>query len=164
MNIRDFNFKNFKIATTSRPIRWALFGAGIFVIMLLVFHAGFVAGSRSHFPFPPGGAMKFQIKALGGEMDMPRGFIPAGHGLVGMIESSGTSSVIVRTRDGLVQKVVISKGTDIRGDATSTDGLTPGVPVVILGEPDEEGTIWAKLIRAMFPREDESRMFMRFNE
>lgn len=123
---------------------------GFFLVALLIFHAGVAVGARRH---PPGrmGSPGAHVRGAGFDIPVPRGFIPEGHGTVGSIESidSDADSLVVRLRDGSLRTVHMGNSPLIRtetGDASST-ALKTGQFVVILGVPDDDGAISARLIR-----------------
>lgn len=146
-------FFDFKKAAPSGATRLFLYVLGIVLVVLLIFHAGFVAGSR-HRSYPGEGGLGFRVHAPGfGEMRLPRGFLPHGHGTVGTIQSISTSSITLQTRDGSSQTVLVSDKTLIRNSdgSASSSALTKGLPVIVLGTPDETGQISAELIRLLPP-------------
>ncbi|MBI5301317.1 MAG: hypothetical protein HY868_04200 [Chloroflexi bacterium] len=119
-----------KNATTRRGL--LIFGAVI--ILALVFGAGFVAGRMS---------VRFTTRA-----DAPR-VIPGGHGALGAIQSIEGPVITLATRDGIVQVVVdqktlIERAT--RGKTITLAELRVGDRIAVIGSPNDQGQIVAKLI------------------
>ena len=140
----------FKELIPSQNIRYLLYGLGALLLVLLIFHAGVVAGShrrhseRGEWGFRPPFPGFFDVR-------LPRGFILDGHGTVGVVQSVGSSSIILQTRDDSTKTVFLSSKTIIRagfGDASST-ALSPGLHIVVLGTPNNDGALFADLIRVM---------------
>ena len=76
-----------------------------------------------------------------------------GHGVGGPILKNSSSTLIIQDRDGAEKIVLLSEGTLIkrfRDDVPASD-LKPGEWVVVLGNPNEEGQIEAKLVRVLPP-------------
>ena len=140
--------EEFKKWVLSEKVRWILYGFGVFFVALLIFHAGVVTGSHRHFSDRPGPG--FGFRGPGFNVQMPRGFIYNGHGAVGTIQSVSTSSITLQTRDGTTQTVLLTGKTSIRtaSGAASSTALSVGQQVIILGTPNDDGTISADLIRA----------------
>ena len=131
--------------------RRVLSGLGVLLIALLIFHAGVSIGSRRHFQGRGGPGFGFRAAPGFFEVRMPRGFIQNGHGTVGTVESVSTSSIMVDTRDGSSQTVLLTDATVIRsggGDASST-AVSVGQQVIVLGTPNDDGSISANLIRSL---------------
>lgn len=115
-------------------IRFGL-GAALALILLAVFFVGVFIGRGESRP-------------------MHRDFFPSrfGHGAIGIIESLGESTVVVRDRSGALKTVLLDGQTQIRRGHTNTSfsDLKKNEQVIILGEPAEkEGAIKAKLIRVI---------------
>lgn len=120
-------------------------GAAIALALLVVFFLGIFIGRRENrfVPFP-----NF------GRPNMPQDFFPRdfGHGAMGVVESLGENTLVVRDRTGALKTVLVDSKTQIRrGPATiNFSDLKKNEQVVVLGEPEEkEGAIKAKLIRVM---------------
>ncbi len=77
--------------------------------------------------------------------------MPGGHGAVGKIVKVSLPSIVIEGPDNIEKEVIINESTLIRSsgpDATSTD-LKMDDFVTILGTPNEDGQIQAKLIRVL---------------
>ncbi len=123
-----------KNATTRR----GLLILGSVIILTLVFGAGFVAGRWS--------------MRLTPAMD-PSRLITGGHGAIGIIQTIDDPIITLQSRDGLVQvrvenNTLIERAT--RKSIAMTD-LRVGDRVAIVGTPNAEGQIVAKLISQLAP-------------
>jgi len=152
-------------------LKWVIIGLAGFVVIVLIFSVGiFVGEMKARFSYrwaesyhknfggPPGGF-------LGGWKNLPPfpGDFIEGHGTFGEIIKindpstiSGQASDFVIKGGGDVEKVIIiTKDTIIqeRTDTIKKEGLKVGNRVVVIGSPNEEGQIEAKLIR-VFNGED----------
>jgi hypothetical protein len=135
----------------TKGVTIALVTAGSIMVALLIFHAGVVTGQRQEFarmhmgrlPPPPPGFL-------------PHGFMPDGHGAVGTIIKLALPLVTMQTRDGRESVIRIASSTEVRDITgnTSTDKLTTGESIIVIGEPDEQtpGDIEARLIRIISPK------------
>ncbi|MGB9911342.1 MAG: hypothetical protein ACPLKP_01915 [Microgenomates group bacterium] len=136
-----------------------LIGIGIGLLMafllVLVFLLGFLIGSRQPGFFP------FWEKRI----VAPREFIPPrfGHGVVGIIDSIGENSLVVKERNGALKTVLIEENTVLRQNGTEIkfSDFKEGDQVIVIGEPEEkEGVIKAKVVRIItkFPTPGERRI------
>lgn len=149
-NVRT-NVKEIRDTVFSISGRKILLVIGIVLIAVLIFHAGVVVGSHRH--FRGGEEQRFGFRPAPGMivMHMPRGFIEGGHGTVGTVEQTATSSLTVRMRDGSTATILLKQGTVIRdldGDASSSV-IMAGQSIIVLGVPNDDGTISADLIRVV---------------
>ena len=82
-----------------------------------------------------------------------KGFVPRkfrGHGLVGVVDSVGKESFVVKSRWGELLTVLVDKNTQykIDGKTGSFSDIKKGKTVMVLGEPkEEELVVKAKIIR-----------------
>lgn len=119
-------------------------GLGLAFLFLAVFLIGFFIGSRKPRFFP------FWEKRL----VSPREFVPPhfGHGVVGIIDSIGENTIIVKERNGALKTVLIDKDTVLRKNGAKIEfsELKKDDQVIVLGEPEEkEGAIRAKVLRVI---------------
>ena len=121
-------------------------GIGIALIILAVFGAGFVFGTRHKLPF----------------MDRRGMFWPGfvhnrfGHGVFGTIDSLGSNTFIVRDPSGGLKTVLVVNETLFRSDSSSIkfSDLRKNDRVIVLGEPEEkEGAVKAKVVRVISTNE-----------
>jgi hypothetical protein len=140
----------FKEKLSSPRVQLALYIVGAVCIAVLIFHAGFIAGSHNRFPSPQGQVPGWNFKAPGfGDIHFPQSFMMQGHGLVGTIQDISTSSITIQTREGDTRTIALTKKTQFRnldGSASST-ALSAGSSIMVLGVPDENGQISADVIR-----------------
>lgn len=117
-----------------------LFGIGIGAILatviLAVFLLGLAVGKRDSRFLPP------------------RNFFPRdfNHGVMGVIESLGENTLVIREREGGLKTVLVDNMTQIRHGHTPINfsDLKKDEQVIILGEPAaEEEATRARLIRVM---------------
>ena len=82
--------------------------------------------------------------------------MPGGHGAVGEIVSIALPQVVVAGPDNLEKTVLVGTSTRVREfqDEINVGQLKVGDFVVVLGNPNEEGQVDAKLIRLMPPPPD----------
>ncbi|MDP3726738.1 MAG: hypothetical protein Q8Q96_00290 [bacterium] len=128
-------------------------GAGIAIVLLLVFFAGIYIGSRKAGIFP------FWERRF----SLPHGYFPGrfGHGVIGIIDSLGEKTFIVEDRSGALKTVLVGGETLLRRDGSSItfSDLRKDEQVIVIGEPQEqEGAIKAKVVRVITNfRKDASR-------
>jgi hypothetical protein len=87
-------------------------------------------------------------------MKLPKeGFVPSrfrGHGLIGIVDSVGKESFVVKSRWGELLTVLVDKNTQYKvdGKTGSFSDIKKGKTVIILGEPkEEELSVKAEIIR-----------------
>ncbi len=157
-------YKNLKEFTASKSFQGILIGIGISIVGLLIFQAGVMVGQHkvqfgdrlgSHFErnfvdLERGGFGS--PKGLGFGEQLP----PGGHGAVGEVISVTLPTFVIAGPDNLEKTVTVTDNTLIREfrDELSTDGIETGKFVVVLGEPNDDGVIKAKLIRFLPPPPD----------
>lgn len=135
-------------------LKWVIIGLAGFVILVLVFGAGVKVGKlkvrysyrwvdnyHKNFAGPRGGF-------LGDWRGFPAGDFIGGHGSFGEIIKIKDNSFVINGRENVEKVIVTDENTTIiKGRETIKDGLKVGDRVVIIGSPNEEGQIEAKLIR-----------------
>ena len=135
----------------------------IFVIVLIIFQAGMYVGLRkARFSSRLGDNFErnFRDPRSGGFMQrsFPGGAgMPIGHGAVGEIVSIALPLIVVAGPDKLEKTVVVTKTTEVREfrNTVPANELAVGDFIIVLGTPNDEGQISAKLIRlAPSPRSD----------
>ncbi len=115
-------------------------GLATFVIALLIFHAGFVAGSRR---FEPAGRGPHEFG-----LQFPHGFVAGGHGAVGTIDNWVPPTLTLTTRGGDKETVLVGTTTRIEPPGATSTLLVPGARVIIIGTPDTDG-LQANVIRML---------------
>lgn len=106
---------------------------GSIIILVLVFGSGFIAGRWS--------------MRLTNRPEIPQ-LITGGHGAIGTIQAIDDPIITVESREGLIQ-VRVDKDTLIERATRKSIALTElrvGDRVAIVGKPNEQGQIVAKLI------------------
>jgi len=147
-------FKNFLQSEKSKHI---LTGIGIAAVTLFIFQAGmFVGYKKASFSFRAGdnfyrtfGERGFQKELPGmGMMDPTNA-----HGTIGEVVSIVLPKVIIADRDGVEKTILVDNKTDIRRfrDSIKPEDIKAGEMIMIIGEPDTNGQIEARLVRIMPP-------------
>jgi len=149
---------NIKDSIQSQSFKGILIGIFIAIIALVIFQSGVAVGERKasfahrfgdnferNFRDPRGGFM--QQKMLGGEN------MPGGHGAVGEIVGISLPLIVVAGPDNLEKTIVVESNTEIREfrDSITADKLKVGDFIIVLGAPNSEGQVGAKLIRLAPP-------------
>ena len=98
-----------------------------------------------NFGGPRGGFIKELNQELSG------GDFIGGHGTFGQIISIADSELVVRGKDNVEKIIVVNENTDIRRfrDTIQIEDLIVDEPIVVIGEPNDQGQIEAKFIRIM---------------
>ena len=129
-------------------------GVVIALIILVVFFAGVLFGRvQQHRGFWPFWEQRYIYPD----------FIPRkldGYGTIGIIDSLGPNTLVVKDRTGALKTVLVDSEAGIRRGRAPIEfsDLKVGEQVVILGEPqEEEGVIKAKIIRVLFRRFNEKK-------
>ncbi|MDE1924631.1 MAG: hypothetical protein KGH79_00400 [Patescibacteria group bacterium] len=137
--------------------KWIFWGIGALVTLLLVFRAGVVVGFHEALSSHGLGRRPPQSEPFG--LSLFGGTIP-GHGAVGSIATVTLPTLIIQTRDGMMEKIGITSATainDENGQPLAPSELKAGDMVIIIGEPgntgdmNSEGEIDARLIRVLPP-------------
>jgi hypothetical protein len=131
-------------------------GIGAFIILLLVFKAGTMVGVRKadfscrwsdnyHQNF--GGPREGFMKGFG-----DRDFIDA-NGTTGQIIKIDGSTLVIKGRNDVEKVILLKEDTTISGptDKLKSTDLKIDEYVVVIGEPNAQGQIEAKLIRLLPP-------------
>jgi hypothetical protein len=145
---------NYKDSTQSKKFRGIVIGFGIATFTLLVFRAGIVVGYRkAHFSARLGDNYS---RAFGNRpTDFPFGMmasdLPGGHGTVGKIVGITLPTFVVASPDNVEKIVLIKADTIIRRwrDTIASSSLIINDSVVVLGTPNDQGEIEARLIRTI---------------
>lgn len=148
-----------KKITESKTARGFIFGLGAFVFTLVIFQAGiFVGYHKAGFAgrfgdnyyrsFGPGraGMMGLMEERLPFDND-----IVGGHGAAGQIVRVNLPTMIIAGPDGIEKIVSIGSSTLIRQnrDSLTAQDLKSGDFAVIIGVPNEQAKIEARLIRLL---------------
>ncbi len=141
----------------SKTVRGIIIGLGLAIVLLGVFRLGQVSGGQK-VRFSDRLGENFNRNFRDPRDNFFRNWsggpgMPGGHGAVGEIVSLNLPLVTIAGLDNLEKVVVIEDRTLIRqfqNQITPTD-LQIGEHVVVLGAPNAEGQIEARLIRVMPP-------------
>ena len=139
-------------------LKWVVIGLAGFAVIVLIFGAGMVIGEmkakfsyrwaesyHKNFGGPRGGFFGDWRRIP----PLPGDFIE-GHGAFGEIIELNGNSFVIKGRGNVEKIIIITEDTIIKkGMKTIKDGLKVGEHVVIIGSPNEEGQIEAKLIRIL---------------
>ncbi len=143
--------------TESRAFRSMVAIIGIAVLILLIFQAGMFVGYRkAAFAYGQGDnyyrAFGSRGMQRGGMPMMHDDFIGA-HGAVGRIVSIDLPTFVVSDPDGAEKVVTVSDDTSVRhfNEVISVNDLKVDDFVIVLGAPDDQSQVHAKLIRLLPP-------------
>jgi hypothetical protein len=146
---------DFRDIHKSKTVRGVLIGLGVAVLVLVIFQAGMVAGyHKAKFGARFGDNFERNfVRNRGGDFSkrFPAQGMPGGHGAVGEIVSITLPHIVVAGPDNLEKTVLVGTSTLVREfrDEITADKLKVGNFVVVLGNPNDEGQVDAKLIRIM---------------
>ncbi|MDD5431030.1 MAG: hypothetical protein PHP03_02285 [Candidatus Pacebacteria bacterium] len=150
---------DFKKISQSKFFRGVLLGIGIFIVGLLIFQAGmFVGYHKAGFSYKWGEDYykTFNGRKLLGNMPpfmekMPLGGFSNAHGVIGKIIKINLPAIVVEGEDK-VEKIVLIKDDTIINQFRETIKpveLKIDNYVTIIGSPNQDSQIEAKLIRVM---------------
>src|SRR3989339_226595 len=151
MNLSNFMKNN---CQHSKGAKVFFFGLGIVVLALLIFQAGvFVGYHKASFSYRLGD--NYSRMFGGGTRGMMggRGFgqedFLNGHGTVGQVVKISLPTLIVSDRDKTEKVILIDSQTIIRSfrDSIKIDQLKVGDSVMVIGTPNDQSQIVAKLVR-----------------
>lgn len=138
----------------SKLVTGILVGIGITIAVLLVFQAGIVVGTRkATFSYHSG--ERYFRGAFGGRPGMMPGIGPDGffeaHGAAGKIISVHLPTFVIEGPDQTEKVVLINDGTSIRRfrDIVRPSELRVDDFAVVIGAPNDQAQVVAKLIRLM---------------
>lgn len=136
-------------------LKWVIIGLGGFVALVLVFGAGVKVGTikamysyhwaenyHRNFAGPRGGFFSDW-------RNFPRGEFINAHGVFGSIIKIDGNTIITKGRDDVEKTVLVSDNTVIQKgrETIKLSDLKVDEGIVVIGSPNEEGQIEAKLIR-----------------
>ncbi len=150
------DMKNFWQSLQTKYFKWPLLALGAVIVLLLVFQLGMFVGLRKagfsyrwadnyhrNFGGPRGGFMgEFMGDFMG------RDFIN-GHGTVGTVVKVEGSSLVIRGRDNVEKIINLTDKTAINlgRQAAALSDIKVDNGVVVIGSPQDDGSIEAKIIR-----------------
>lgn len=129
-------------------------GIGLAIIVLVIFQAGiFVGYKKASFSYRWGDNYS---RNFGGRMNRPfmgmiRGEFSNAHGTIGKIIKIDLPTFVIESNDNIEKIIVLKNDTIIKKfrETIKPEDLKDNDSVVIIGSPDSEGKIEAKLIRLM---------------
>lgn len=133
-----------------------IFGAGMFVgEMKTRFSCQWAENYHKNFAGPKKGFFNEWRNML----PSPENFVQ-GHGIIGEIIEIKDNGFVIKGIDEMEKLVITSKDTLIKkGTETIQDSLEVGQLVVIIGSPNSEGQIEAKLIRLIDKKDEKPSNF-----
>jgi len=143
-------------------LKWILIGLGIFIVAALIFKAGmFIGAMKAGFSYR--WAESYHKNFAGPRAGFfgdwrkfppfPGDFIE-GHGTFGEIIKIEGNDLVVKGRENIEKIVLVNEKTAIKSgfkDIKISD-LKVGDMIVVIGSPNEQGQIEAKLIRVFPPK------------
>ncbi len=150
----DFKNMDFNKISQSKIFKAIVICIAGLIILLLGFMAGMTVGFRkagfsyrwgeNYYRSFSGPRPEFPMNMAGRDFLM-------GHGVSGFIIKIASSSLIVQGRDNAEKVILIDKGTEIMRfrEEISINNLKINDNVVVIGSPNDNGQIEAKLIRVM---------------
>ncbi len=152
-----------------RIFKWVVIGLFILVAIVLIFGAGVFVGTmkakfsyrwaesyHKNFSGPKSGFLGDWRQA----MPMPGDFIQ-GHGAFGEIIEMKDNGFVIKGQGDAEKVVIVNENTIIQnGRETVKDGLKVGDNVVVIGSPNDQGQIEARLIRIMLQPSPTNSMLM----
>lgn len=144
--------ENIKKVFESKILIRTLYAIGIFVIAVIIFSIGLVAGfHKESFEHNWGEHYleNFGMMPPAPSNGMGMNYIPNAHGAVGKIINIALPNIIVQDKDGTEKVILTNDDTVIQKSRTAITSSDLRVDdfVVVIGTPDDKGVIEAKLIR-----------------
>ena len=145
-------YEDIKNVFESKITTKVLIVIGIIIVAMLIFSAGIFVGFRkASFGIDWGENYERNFGMRGDRMMFGRDNFPNSHGAVGKIIKTELPTIIVQDRDNTEKVILIKDDTKIQkmmSDIKASD-LTIDDFVTVIGSPNSEGQIEAKLIRVM---------------
>jgi hypothetical protein len=146
-------------------LKWIIIGLAGFVIIVLIFGAGmFIGGMKARFSYQWAESYHKNFAGPRGgflgdwrQLPSPPGDFIESHGTFGEIIQINDSDFVIKGQGDLEKIIVINEDTILEKGrmAIKKDDLKVGDQVVIIGSPNEQGQIEAKLIRIFNGEEKE---------
>lgn len=169
MNINQIknNIKNF---AESKNFKKLIYAIGIVFIIFLIFQLGMIAGfKKASFSNDWGNNYERNF----GPMRQAPPFVrdnlkdlPNAHGAIGKIIKIEFPNIVVLDKDQTEKVVVIKDDTNIleRKDKVTQDSLIVDQFIIVIGNPNDQGQIEAKLIRIIPSPEEINLNMSEFND
>lgn len=143
----------------SKLFKKSLYVIGALVVAFAIFNAGvFVGYHKAGFSYKYGdnysrafGGRRSGMMGFGGRGGMMGDYFTNSRGVAGKIVSISLPTMVVSGQDGVEKIVLIKEDTEIREfrNTIKSEELKAGNFVVVMGVPNEQLQIEAKLIRIM---------------
>lgn len=136
----------------SRRLQWVIGGIAAVIVLLLVFQAGVFVGLRKARFSYRWGEQYHQVFGgpRGGFMaDLQGQDFISGHGTAGTVIKIDGNNIVIKGNDGVEKNVMVTDDTTIeKGRAMlKVSDIKVDDNVVVIGTPEDNGSIQAKLIR-----------------
>jgi len=140
----------------SKTFTGVLFGIGLAAVAVMIFQAGIWIGyKKASFSFRQGDNYYRTIGGMGGQFapGLPHGDFTGAHGSAGRIVEISLPTFIIEDMDGSEKVVLVKDDTAIRRfhEDIGPEELQPDDFAVVIGSPDEQSRIGARLIRLLPP-------------
>lgn len=131
----------FESLFASKWLRYGLVAISGLIVLILVFGAGFAAGRWSASPFGQFVRTSRDVTSR------------SGHGAIGMVQTIDGQKITIQSRDGKLETILVSDDTkfDKNFQKISFSDLKVNDQIVVIGSPNEDGEINARLIGLVDP-------------
>jgi hypothetical protein len=144
--------ENIKKVLESKVVVKVLYGIGIFIIAMLIFSAGITVGfHKASFGHAWGENYERNFGMMPNRPMFGGDNFPNAHGAIGKIIKIELPTIIVQDRDNTEKVILIKSDTQIQKlkENITINDLKMDDFIVVIGTPNEQGQIEAKLIRIM---------------
>lgn len=140
--------------------KWFIITIGIIIeiiLLIVVFKAGMLFGikkAKFNLEWGRNYGKYFGEPKIGLFKEPPlREKMKNAFGNAGVVLSVASSSIVIKSNDGSEKVIAVNENTTIhlRNYEIGIEGIKVGDSIVVIGEPDKEGKILAKLIRVFKP-------------
>lgn len=143
-----------KVLYANKSLRLGLYFVGALFVIGVIFQVGiFVGYHKANFAGNWGKNYErnFGIDRQDSFRGMMRGGLPTSHGSFGKVLSVGLPNFVIADRDGVEKNILITDKTIIRSglENSSSTSIKADNSVIVLGDPNNQGQIEAKLIRIL---------------
>ena len=144
-------------------LKWAIIALAALGILILAFNAGMSVGAtkaKFSYKWAENYHRNFSGPQQGFFQDwrqppvFPENFIE-GHGIFGEIIKINDTGLVIKDRGDIEKMVLVDEETIIKNKMQNAgkDELEVGDFIVVIGSPNEEGQIQAKLVRIFYPEQ-----------
>ena len=144
--------ENIKKILESKVAVRILYGIGIFIVAMLIFSAGITVGfNKASFGHAWGENYERNFGMMPNRLMFGGDNFPNAHGAIGKIIKIELPTIIVQDRDNTEKVILIKNDTQIQKlkENITINDLKMDDFIVVIGTPNEQGQIEAKLIRIM---------------